>query len=417
MQVDWTGWLALLSALALLAIMLFTFLRRRNKRPAARATVVSQPQVKTPEKNIPERIAFGATPAQPLVTVALLTSAQEYEMARPLDAQSGAYTSISRLSALCGTLPSLLVAGGASGRHLMEVVIHGDLVRAADGNGLRAFAMNGNRIGQNARLYEVSILPNVINAAAIWHIASVLVAQKYLADISNKLDEIKDGILGISRFLDNQRKARLRATYDYLAQVYQAIQGGDLPGAARNQLEQCERDLLEIQHHLETEYREKVAKQIKDKEWFGTAGLAADIGSKLDELDMLAEDIAFCLKTRIAACHVLSLFPGEQQLKLARRESIKKSVESFQALGPYCEEKLKHEIAKINAFFVREAALIKQRTILADKCDLALQTLAQKSQQSREALERSERLMLENDRPTRILFRFENGALVGARQG
>lgn len=338
-------------------------------------------------------------------------------MARPLDAQSGAYTSISRLSALVGTLPSLLVSGGASGKHLMEVVIHGDLVRAADGNGLRAFTVNANRITQNARLYEVSNLQNLISAAAILNIASVLVAQKHLADISNKLDEIKDGILGISKFLDNQRKARLRATYDYLGQVYQAIQGGDLPSAARNQLEQCERDLLEIQHQLETEYREKVAKEIEHKKWFGTEGLAADIASKLDELDLLAEDIAFCLKTRIVACHVLSLFPGEQQLKLARRKSIKKSVESFQALGPYCEEKLKHEISNINAFFVREAALTTQRKTLADKCDLALQTLAQKAHQGREALERSERLMLENDRPTRILFRFENGALVGARRG
>src|SRR5262249_22385366 len=370
-----------------------------------------------PAESIPERIAIGATPAQPVVTVAPLKSAQEYEMARPLDPQSGAYTSISRLSALCGALPSLLLAGETSGEHLMEVVIHGDLVRAADGNGLRAFTMNANRIRQNARLYEVSNLHNVINAAAILSIASALVAQKHLADISNKLDEIKDGIFGISKFLDNQRKARLRATYDYLGQVYRAIQGGDLPSAPRIQVEQCELDLLEIQYHLETEYREKVAKQIERKKLFGIKGLAADIASKLDELDLLAEDIALCLKTRIAACHVLSLFPGEQQLKLARRESIKKSVESFQALGPYCEEKLKHEISSINAFFVRESALTNQRKTLAEKCDLALQALAQKAQQCQDALERSERLMMENDRPTRILFQFENGALVGPRQG
>src|SRR5262249_59280732 len=48
--------------------------------------------------------------------------------------------------------------------------------------------------------------------------------------------------------------------------------------------------------------------------------LTTDIADKLHELDSLADDMASCLKTRIVAWHVFSLFPCETQLKLSRRK-------------------------------------------------------------------------------------------------
>ncbi|MGE0884281.1 MAG: hypothetical protein AB7P14_12110 [Blastocatellales bacterium] len=334
MQIAWTGLVALLGILGLLAIMLLIISRKRNQRLIAQVSVVSQPNVNTLEEDLPKRIVIGANPDQPVVTIEAPSSTKDYEIATPLDEQNCISTSIGRLSQLCQSLPSLLVAEGATGNHLMEVVINGDLVRAADGNGLRAFTMTSNRITQNARLYEASNLQNLVNAAAIFNVASVVVAQKHLADISIKLDEIKDGIQGISQFLDNQRKSRIRATCSYLEEVYQAIQGGDFPDASRNQLEDCERELLEIQEHLMTEYRQKADRRVKHVEMFGTESLTTDIANKLHELELLADDIALCVKTRIAAWYVLSLFPGDSQLKSARRINIQKSVVSIQSLGP-----------------------------------------------------------------------------------
>src|SRR5262249_5000262 len=281
---------------------------------------------------------------------------------------------------------------------------------------LRAFTMTSNRITQNARLYEASNLQNMVNALAIWNIASVVVAQKHLADISIKLDEIKDGIQAISQFLDNQRKARIRATCVYLEEVYQAIQGGDFPDAARNQLEQCERDLLEIQQHIEMEYRQKVDMRAKHMEMFGTKDLTTDIADKLHELELLADDIALCVKARIAAWHVFSLFPGASQLKSARRMNIQESIVSIQSLGPYCEEKIKGEISDVYSPWNRENTLEERRKNLTSKCDSTVQTLAQKARQCHDAMEQIDQLMLANDRPTRILLQFDKGALVGARQ-
>lgn len=405
-------WLLLVSAL--LITMLLILFRKRNTSSIAQVAVAPKQETEAPEKRLPGRIVIGENPDSPVVTIQALPSIDEYKTAKPLNNQTD--TSISRLSTLCQAIPSLLVAGEASGKRLMEVVINGDLVRAADGNGLRAFAIASDGIKEHARLFDVQNLQNLINAAAIWQIASVVVAQKHLADISRKLDEIKNCVFGISRFLDNQRKSRIHAIYTYLGQVYQAIQGGDLPDTAQNELENCERDLLEIQHHLEMEYRQKVDKKVEHTETFGTEDLTTDVTNKMKELDLLAEDISLCMKTRVAAWHVLSLFPGKPQLKFARRASIQESIETFASLARYCEEGMKRDISAVNSFWNSEDTLTARRRILINKCDSTVRTLAHKAQQSWQQMERSEQLMLDNDRPTRLLLQFENGMLVGARQ-
>jgi len=97
MQVNWTGFAVLLSVLALLVTMLFMFLRKRKTRSIAQVRVVSQPEGKALEEKVPERIVIGENPDQPVLTIEALPSTDKYELAKPLDAQSG--TSISRLSA------------------------------------------------------------------------------------------------------------------------------------------------------------------------------------------------------------------------------------------------------------------------------------------------------------------------------
>ena len=404
----------LLTAVLLIAVGLMLFFRKRATRPSKRVAMVQAHEVEAQVPDLSSQIVIGSSSDSPLVAIKILPSPDEYEVATPLDAQSS--TSVSRLSALCQSVPSLLVAGEASGKRLMEVVINGELVRAADGSGLRAFTMASDGIKEHARLFDVQNLQNAINAAAIWQIASVVVAQKHLADISRKLNEIKNDVLGISRFLDNQRKSRIHSTYSYLGQIYQSLQGGDFPAAARNHLESCERDLLEIQHHLEMEYRQKADNKVDHRETFGTKDLIADISTKIGELDLLAGDMALCIKTRIAAWHVFSLFPGEPQLKLARRANIHESIESFASLVPYLKAALNREISNIGSFWNRKNTLMQRRSSLSKKSISSVRSLEHTVQQARQYVEHCEQLMLNNDRPMRLLLQFENGKLVGARQ-
>lgn len=311
-------------------------------------------------------------------------------------------------------VPSLLVAKEASRKHIMEVVVNGDLVRAADGNGLRAFAMGPKGIKEHARLFDVAKLQNFISAAAIWQGASVLLAQKHLADISRKLDEIQGGVRVISDFLDDQRASRILAASDYLSQAYQSIQGGELSGSVRIELERVDPNLREIQIHLEREFARKVDDRVKHREVMGTAELSADIERKIDALAALGQDLELCLRTRIAAWHVLSLYPGETHLKAARRASIEQSLASFESLGLNFKKGIGAEIAAMKSFLNRSATLARKARL--DDLGVAVhRALTQSVQHGSAALARSAELLLADGRPTRIFLEFDNGTLAEAR--
>jgi hypothetical protein len=406
------------SLILVIAVLWAIFYKRKRSAPESAALSLipklARLEVEPHTRQVPDRVVIGSNPASPVVTIEMVRGVNHFENATELDIKSN--KSVSRLSALCQAIPSVLVAGEASGKKLMEVVISGDLVRATDGSGFRPFAMSGNKIVEQARLFEVSNLGKMIDAAAIWQIASVVVAQKHLADINRQLNEIKEHVKHISQFLDNQRKARVSSTYDYLEQVSSTIKGGDLPQSSRIQLESCERDLLEIQHHLQMEYRQKIDVNVKHIETFGSEVLTNDIDQKIAGLEALAGDMALCLKTRIAAWHVLSLFPGEPHLKEARRASIQKSIETFTALAPHFEECLKTEIAAVNAFWNWGSTLDERKRNLETKRVAAVETLERVRQRSTESVAQTEHLLLEHDQPIRLYLQYENGELTAARQ-
>jgi len=420
MQLNWIEIVTILALTILLTIVVttLTYKKRKSKQNQLPEIVVQQQEQAheaRPIHNVPKEIVIGESPTQPVVTIKEFHSVSEYKKAKPLNIHSH---SISKISGLFQAAPSLLVAGKTHGKQLMEVIINGNLVRASDGNGFRAFAMGAGHIKENARLFEVSNLQSLINAAAIWQVASVIVAQKHLADISKKLDEIKDGIKGISMFLDNQRRARIQSTYDYLGQAYQSIQAGELPDSVRNELENCERDLLEIQHHLVSEYKQKIEEEIEDEGIIGSRKITESIASKIEQLHPLIGDMELCLKTRIAGWYVMSLYPGNTQLKAARHESIYKSIEFFKSLGPYSRDIFKEKISKIDAFFNLEETLQERRKFLNKRCsDVIVRHFKQKAQRSKEAVIRSVQLLLQKDRPMRIILEYDKGVLIGAHEG
>lgn len=419
MRLNWLGLVSILAVTILITIAITNFIYKKRKSkqiqlPEVLVKQIEQPQEARPMHNVPTEIVIGENPIQPFVSIKALHSVSEYKKAKPLDIHSH---SISRMSALIQTAPSLLVADKVHGKKIMEVMINGELVQAADRNGFRAFAMDAGHIKEQARLFELPNLQSLINTVAIWQVASVIVAQKHLADISKKLDEIKNGIKSISLFLDNQRKARIQSTYDYLVQAYQSIQAGELSDSVRNELENCERDLLEIQRHLESEYSQKIDEKVEDQEMFGTRELTRNITRKIEELRPLISDMELCLKTRIAGWYVMSLYPGEAKLKLARRESIYKSIDSYKNLITYSKDILEKEISRMDSIFNSEKTLKERRRTLNKECTEMMGYLEDKAQKCKEAVSQSVQLLLEKDRPTRVLLEYDNGILTGAREG
>ncbi len=402
-----------LTVILVVSAMVGALVLARQRKPPAQAAndKNSQPAV-TAQQAVPDQIVIADGLHQPIVTLRASNAFADFERATPFELGGGA---ISHLSALAQAAPSLLVATSANSKQLMEVVVNGNLVRAADGNGLRAIAMGPNGIHEHARLFEVKPLENMINAAAVWQIASVIVAQKHLADISKKLDEIKVGVQDLACFLEDQRRSRIQATYDYLNQIYVAIKGGELSPAVRSQLEARELDLAEILTHLSQEYRHIAGRKVEHREALGTGKLEADIGKKLDRLNQLGHDIEFCIQTRIAAWHVLALFPGEAQLKLARRANIEASVAEVSTLAPPMAALLQDEIAALDSMWNRSATLTERRTGLLRRVNSTQQALVIAGQSARSGIMNSGDLLLTDDTPTRMWLEFEHGAVTSAR--
>lgn len=323
--------------------------------------------------------------------------------------------SIRRLSALIQAAPALAAAGTFKGTRLMKVVIRGDLVRSADGNGLRAFTMGPNGVKEHARLFEPSNVQNLINVAAVWQVASVIVAQKHLADISDTLGEIKDRLAGISQFLDNQRTSRIASAIDYYQQAIQTIQGGELSASVRNQLENCERDLIEIQRHLEIECRQKVDAKVKHEETVGTKDLTDDIALKIDDLTLLFQGMLFCLKARIVGWRALSLYPGEQRLKSVRRKQMLDTVKSIERLTPYCMQKVGEEISGVKSIWNSTRTLNARKEILEGKCNKMASSLELQTKQCAEAVRLSDEAIFTQDQASCLLLEYDGASLARAR--
>lgn len=361
----------------------------------------------------PSRLVFGNDPDHPIVAVEMSTELVRYQQALPVDLKD---SGISRLSAALQAAPSLLVAGEAAGKRLMEVVVNGNLAQAADGNGLRGFALGATGIKEHARFFEVEKLQTMINAAAVWQVASVIVAQKHLADISAKLSELSDAVKGVSEFLVLERRSVITGTLDFLHTAATAVHGGELSQSVRQQLEACDLQLTQVLHHLCAEYQSEAARLPSDTDTIGSAGITDALKAKMSKLQATGGDIGLCLRTRIAAWHVLALYPGEQQLKLARRDAIQRSVEEVRALPGYLDQVLDRDLGTIKAFWNSADTLQKRKVEVRASAGLAIQGVRSSADEGYAMADKTVQLLIKHAQPTRYFFEIDGFEVIGVRR-
>jgi len=350
---------------------------------------------------------------QPAITIRASRDFAAYEAGQEKGAAGG---TAGQLGTMLQAAPSLLAAGEVHGKQLMEVVVNGNLVRAADGNGFRAYTMGAKGVREQARLFQPKKLQNIVNAGAVWQVASVIVAQKHLADISKKLTAIAEGVKGLSNFMDDQRRSQIEGAYRYLDQARTAIEAGEIPPSVRTELEHCERDLLSIETHLHKEIMRGIATVVQDEETFGTEALAMGISRKIRKQEALLRDLALCIRTRICAWHVLVLFPGEPKLKEARRRDLQQAVKDFAALSPTFDKALRREIQNIDSTFNLESTLKRRRDALTKQ----VQDTCLKIENTHGAADRligdTEALLIRHDAPVRLLLQYTDGVFEGVSQ-
>jgi len=265
---------------------------------------------------------IGMSADHPIVSASILLDSEWKTSARLVNRTHAA--GIDRLAPILQAVPGLSAAVEQSGSEYVRVVVNGPLAAAADGNGLRGFVHNGKHITEQARFYEDPKLQNLVNSAALFNIASAVVAQKHLADISERLEAIEKGVAAIHSFLKDARLAEVNGTVAYLRQVAGAVMTGAQTPSIRQKLEDFEASLTSIQHHLEHDLRElrDSIQTMKDPGKLGTSGMAAALQAQQPKLLELIDQWALCHSARMAACQLVSAFAGEETLVQARRQAL-----------------------------------------------------------------------------------------------
>lgn len=316
-------------------------------------------------------IIIGEDEQHPLVEISVTDPKQEKEYKKIpfLDALSNI------ASVAAQAAPALMTAAEVANKHIMEVVIHGDLAKAADGNGLRAFsrATNG-KFTEHARLYNADSLSNLVNAAAVWQIASVIVAQKHLADINRKLEDLQDGVNRISDFQHTERKTRIQAIFDSLKEKIEILtiaspeqRKGILNASI---LSKYDDDLKQIYLHLKADLEKYGLQKVEHKEMFGTADLKVDIEKKVKEVNELAELAFLCLSLRLICCHFMDHLGDMDSIKELIQQRIVQELENLTLLNTQLKESITSEINSMNSW-VNKA----QKTVSDNKGTIAASLL------------------------------------------
>lgn len=90
----------------------------------------------------------------------------------------------------------------------------------------------------------------MIDVAAVWRLASIVVGQKHLADISATLERIQKSVSDIANFQRDEQSSKIESAYDYLRQVQHALSCGERENAVRHRLESIEGEMDAIQRHM-----------------------------------------------------------------------------------------------------------------------------------------------------------------------
>lgn len=256
--------------------------------------------------------------------------------------------------------PSMATAAMANGRRLMEVAVNGPLVGAADGNGMRAISMGPKGIAENARLYNPSALQRVASAAAVWQLASVIVAQKHLADISAALQRVESKIEDIQSFMEEQRLAVVRSVVSYLRDAKEAIENGEFLERTRDRLETFDIELVRVTQSLMDQINRESAIDL-DRDNVGCKGEYSSALNKYQQLKRHSKELALCVEVRLANWYVCSLYPDRSKMLDPRLGQIRLAADQLERVEEELDRRLGKDCEHIDAAFTFESTIANRR--------------------------------------------------------
>jgi len=352
----------------------------------------SMPAV-VPEPELATRIVVGRAADQPSFELAMLNDDVLFENS-PAMSGSDQIGLMSRLGACLQAAPSLMVQRAHEGRQLMEVIISEPLSRAADGVHWRAFARKANgQVKEHALLANTDKLHALVNVSAVWQVASIIVAQKHLADISSKLSDIKRGIDELKNLHQDTIDGVIEGTYHYLRMVARSIEMGEINLDARSELESCRRDLLVASSTLGRMFEGCLRKVISHRETFGTAELLTASLARYDELDRIRTALETSFNVQALCWEVVSVFPGSKVTADLWKEQTLECVENFNRYANQVTETSEQDAVRIRSLVNSNELLALRRRSVLDRAEQSALALTSSSSAFERSVLRTSRIL------------------------
>ncbi|EYD87655.1 hypothetical protein AC26_0387 [Escherichia coli 1-176-05_S3_C2] len=324
-------------------------------------------------------------------------------------------TEISRLGPLLQTLPSLATAAHVASHHYMEVIIDGALAKVKDGSGYRGFSLGEKGIKAHAVLLNPDKLNQLVNASILLNVASAILAQKHLADISNKLTQIIETIREISAFQNNARKSEIVGAIQYLQQITPVVIEGQSSPEIRQILEAIEKDFSTLQDHLLADIAfagEKVA-SINDGSFFSSATITSKIQAQQKIIEERTMEWDLAMRVRGQALHLVSHSEGQTMLVERRQQAIEHHYAQFDTVISKVEKQLQSRIDSIGAVAEQANTTSANKVILRKWCNNRLMPQKVAIKEARMAFDQFQQNMLDNPLQTsRMLVEMKDGKPV-----
>lgn len=327
-------------------VVQIAWIRLKNSRQFRLAT---RPSPATMPALIYDQLwGFGHDIHQPALTVATIPLSESINTGVM---QEQDITGISRLSPLLQTLPSLATSAHVASHRYMEVIINGPLASVKDGPGFRGFSLGEKGIKEHAVLLNPDKLNQLVNAGMLLNVASAVLAQKHLADISKKLTEIVEAVREVTAFQNNARKSEIIGAIQYLQQITPTVLEGQCSPAIRQKLEDIEVQFSALQAHLLTDITaagDKVA-ALKDRGLFGSSEITNKIQTQQKILDERIHEWDLAMKVRAQALHLLTHAEGNTTLVRHRQQTIVHNYQEFESVVDKVVRQLHQRIQGISA--------------------------------------------------------------------
>lgn len=328
---------------------------------------------------------------------------------------------ISKLNPLLQLVPALTTVKEVAGTNYMEVVTNGDrLMKTKDGI-LKAVTVGPDgKISGIAEVIEPGRLSAMINASALWNVASVALAQKHLADISKKLSDIKHAVDDIRKFLKDERHSLLTGSIRYFGQVAPSVMAGELSDRILHQIERHEGDLLRVQDHLAEEIRTHIdgIQNLKDGETFGSSEITQSIESHQNLLNGLYREMLLCIRARACGWQLLCVFPGDEIGKKHRRQDIQEALDKLHDTNDLLtktDAMLRDKIHSISSFWNKESTVNERKLSLLRSSEVLLQNVTIGRGEIQRDLNDADSMFAATLRPVTMTVRIEEGRIAALR--